>query len=93
MCPSDLMSISPQPAISSTAPSAACGIHAIGAVKNSRIRAMTSAAMMPTSWLLPPTMSLTAVRESAPLMAKPWETPAARLLTPRATNSWLALIA
>jgi hypothetical protein len=27
---SDLMSISPQPAISSTAPSAACGIQAMG---------------------------------------------------------------
>ncbi|MNE56848.1 hypothetical protein D3C80_1517840 [compost metagenome] len=65
----------------------------MGAVKNSKIRAITSAAMIPTSWLLPPTMSLTAVRESAPLMANPWDIPAARLLTPSATNSWLALMA
>ncbi|MOA45628.1 hypothetical protein D3C78_1680390 [compost metagenome] len=65
----------------------------MGAVKNSRIMAITRAAIIPTSWLLPPTMSLTAVRESAPLMANPWETPAAMLVTPRARNSWLALIA
>jgi uracil-DNA glycosylase len=40
----------------------------------------------------PPTALLTAVRESAPLMTKPRDRPAARLATPSAMKSWLASI-
>ena len=53
---------------------------------------MVAAATMPTSWLLPPTALLTAVRESAPVTVKPWASPDARLLAPNAISSWLASI-
>ncbi|ETD41056.1 hypothetical protein X922_32925 [Pseudomonas aeruginosa VRFPA08] len=85
-------SIRPQPASNRTAPSAGIGTQPRGLFSSNRVAAITSAATRPTSWVLPPTMSFTAVRESAPLMAKPWETPAPMLARPRATNSWLALM-
>jgi len=40
----------------------------------------------------PPAASLIAVRESAPLITKPRDRPAARLATPSAMKSWLASI-
>ncbi|MCY1407544.1 hypothetical protein D9M71_228490 [compost metagenome] len=84
-------SISPQPAIISTAPSAGIGTQPSGPLNSTSTRPITRATTTLTSWVLPPTMSFTAVRESAPLMAKPWETPAPILARPRAMNSWLAL--
>ncbi|MCY1460891.1 hypothetical protein D9M71_784860 [compost metagenome] len=83
-------SIRPQPAIISTAPSAGIGTQPSGPLNRISVRPITRATTMLTSWVLPPAMSLTAVRESAPLMAKPWEIPEPILARPRAMNSWLA---
>ncbi len=70
-----------------TAASAAVGTRASGALRKSRANSMAAAATTLTSWLLPPTALLTAVRESAPVTAKPWASPEARLLAPNAISS------
>ncbi len=63
------------------------GSQPSGPVRNSSVSASTAAATRPVTWLLPPIESLTAVRESAPLTAKPCRIPAPMLATPRAMNS------
>ena len=57
-------------------------------MKKRRTATSRAAATTPVSWLLPPTESLTAVRESAPLIANPWSSPAPMSATPSAMNSW-----
>ena len=56
-------------------------------MKNSSTSAMANAAITLVIWVRPPLLSATAVRESAPLMAKPWEKEDAMLARPRAMNS------
>ena len=81
------MSSSDQAAYISTTPNPATGINCSGAIRNSKTKAMTAAAMTDTSWLLPPLASFTAVRESAPLMAKPCDSAETIFTSPSARNS------
>ncbi|MNT78502.1 hypothetical protein D3C72_2177440 [compost metagenome] len=85
------ISNSDQAAYISTTPSPATGINCNGAIRNSNTKAITPAAMIDTSWLLPPLASLTAVRESAPLMAKPCDNAETMFTSPSARNSASAL--
>ncbi|MNJ75194.1 hypothetical protein D3C77_722460 [compost metagenome] len=66
------------------------GTQPRGSWRNTSTATITRATTTLTIWLLPPTRSFTAVRESAPLMTKAWETPAPTLARPRAMNSRLA---
>ena len=71
----------------STAPSAATGTQASVPVRNSSTIAIAAAATSPVTCVRPPELSAIAVRESAPLTAKPCETAAATLAAPSAANS------
>ena len=82
----------PSAETNTTAARAAVGTRASGALRKSSTNSMVAAATMLTSWVLPPTALLTAVRESAPVTGKPWASPEARLLAPNAISSWLASI-
>ena len=61
------------------APNAASGRMASGPVSQVTTRAITPAAVIPTSADLPPEDKATAVRLSAPVTANPWNRPAAIL--------------
>ena len=82
----------PTPAMMSTAASAVLGMKRRGPVRKSTTAAVAAAAKSPVTRDLPPAASLTAVRESAPLMTKPCERPDEILAMPRAMKSWLASI-
>ena len=70
------------------AASTAIGSDASGPVKNKSVSTSSTAATRPVTWLLPPTASFTAVRESAPLTANPCSAPAPMSAMPSAMNSW-----
>jgi hypothetical protein len=58
----------------------------LGASTNSRPTAI--APTTPVSCVFAPAASATGVREALLLMAKPWNSPAARLAAPRPIISW-----
>jgi hypothetical protein len=61
----------------------------VGAATSSA--AMASAPTTPVNCVLAPAASATGVRDELLQMGKPWNKPAARLVAPRATISWLGL--
>ena len=72
-----LQSNSPSAALISTAESTATGQQRERPGEEESSADSTAAATSPVTWLLPPTESFTAVRESAPLTAKPRRSPRA----------------
>ncbi|MNJ55434.1 hypothetical protein D3C77_509240 [compost metagenome] len=61
----------------------------LGATSSNRVTA--SAPMMPVSWVCEPAASATGVRDELLLMGMPWNSPEARLATPRPNISWFGL--
>src|SRR6266446_3903708 len=70
-----------------TAPRAATGRYFIASVRATKTRVNTAAATRPATWVRPPTASLIAVRESAPLTGKPPNSPEAMFAAPKPINS------
>ena len=82
-----LVSNSDSAANTSSAPKAAFGTYCRGPVKNRRTAAIAAAVTRPVTWVRPPEVSATAVRESAPVTANPCEMAEARLAAPKAASS------
>ncbi|MNH17023.1 hypothetical protein D3C79_766760 [compost metagenome] len=82
---------SPSAAAITTAASALLGrcCRRLGATNNRIVTA--TAPMMPVSWVFEPAASATGVRDELLLIGMPWNSPEARLATPRPNISWFGL--
>src|SRR6516162_6932281 len=74
-----------------TAPNAATGRYSITSVSATSTKVNAAAATSPATCVRPPTASLIAVRESAPLTGKPPNNPEAMFAAPKPISSRLAL--